>query len=51
MLGSAPPQVMPGFFVLLSYTRDHDQTFTLPADLFGYRLLADPRLKDRKSVV
>lgn len=44
MLGSAPPQVMPGFFVLLSYTRDHDQTFTLPADLFGYRLLADPRL-------
>lgn len=44
MLGSAPPQVMPGFFVLLSYTRDQDQTFTLPAELFGYRLLADPRL-------
>jgi malate dehydrogenase (oxaloacetate-decarboxylating) len=35
---------MPGFFVLLSYTRDQDQTYTLPAELFGYRLLADPRL-------
>ncbi len=44
MLGSAPPQAAPGFFVLLSYTREQDQTFTLPADLFGYRLLADPRL-------
>jgi malate dehydrogenase (oxaloacetate-decarboxylating) len=35
---------MPGFFVLLSYTREQDQTYTLPAELFGYRLLADPRL-------
>jgi malate dehydrogenase (oxaloacetate-decarboxylating) len=35
---------MPGFLVLLSYTRDQDQTYTLPAELFGYRLLADPRL-------
>ena len=29
---------------MLSYTRDQDQTYTLPAELFGYRLLADPRL-------
>jgi len=26
------------------YTRDKDQTLTLPAELFGYRLLTDPRL-------
>ena len=35
---------MPGIFDLLSYTRDQDQTLTLPAELFGYRLLTDPRL-------
>jgi malate dehydrogenase (oxaloacetate-decarboxylating) len=29
---------------LQCYTRDLDQTLTLPAELFGYRLLTDPRL-------
>ena len=33
-----------GAIHLLSYTRDQDQTLTLPAELFGYRLLTDPRL-------
>ncbi|MBI1205455.1 MAG: oxaloacetate-decarboxylating malate dehydrogenase [Rhodopseudomonas sp.] len=29
---------------MLNYTRDPNDTCTLPAELFGYRLLADPRL-------
>ncbi|MDP2298516.1 MAG: NAD-dependent malic enzyme [Pseudolabrys sp.] len=29
---------------MLSYSRDKDDTFTLPAEMFGYRLLTDPRL-------
>jgi malate dehydrogenase (oxaloacetate-decarboxylating) len=34
-----------GTFVLLTPTRDHDdETLTLPAELYGYRLLADARL-------
>ncbi|MDO9412021.1 MAG: NAD-dependent malic enzyme [Pseudolabrys sp.] len=29
---------------MLSYSRDKDDTYTLPAEMFGYRLLTDPRL-------
>ena len=44
MLGSAF-HFTAGTFALLTYTRDHDdETLTLPAELYGYRLLADARL-------
>ena len=44
MLGLVFRKETLGIFDLLSYTRDQNQTLTLPAELFGYRLLTDPRL-------
>ena len=49
MLGSAFLITTPGHADLLSYSRNQDDTLTLPAELFGYRLLTDPRLNKGTS--